>query len=254
MLTPADTIVPAVGNSIVARLRRSGLFTDYQRAFESITGLPLMLREAGSFRTPLQGSHQVNPFCVLMTQTNKTCAACLQLQQRLEDAATREPRTLPCYAGLSESAVPVRLGDQVLGYLQTGQVFLRAPTNRRFQRAVRHLGDGPAPADLRRMESAYFQTRVLTARQYRSVVRLLATFAEHLAMVSNQMLLTGAATESGVIANARRYIAAHQTEKICLADVARAVNMSVFYFSRLFHQATGLVFMEYVARARVEAA
>jgi len=254
MLLPAVSIAPDAGHSVISSLRRSGLFSDYQRAFESLTGLPLMLREAGSFRPPLQGSSRVNPFCSLMTKGNTTCAACLQLQQRLEDDARLEPKTLRCYAGLSESAVPVRLGDQVLGYLQTGQVFLRAPSMKRFQNAVRLSGGGQSPAELRRMECAYFQTRVLTGRQYRSVLRLLVTFAEHLAIVSNQTLLMAAKVESPVITSARRFIAAHQTEKMCLGDVARAVNMSVFHFCKFFHRSTGLGFLEFVARARVESA
>jgi len=189
-----------------------------------------------------------------MTQTNKTCAACLQLQQRLEEDATLEPKTLQCYAGLSESAVPVRVGDKVIGYLQTGQVFLRKPSTKRFNETVRSLRRGGALADLRKLKSAYFRTRVLTTTQYATIIRLLAVFAEHLATVSNQILLIAAITEAPVITVARQFIAEHQSEKLCLGDVARKVNMSVCYFSKFFHHATGLAFMEYVARARIESA
>jgi AraC-like DNA-binding protein len=254
MSTNSASICTDSGDSVVSRLRQSELFCEYQRAFESITGLPLMLREAGSFRTPLQGSQRVNPFCVLMTQTNKTCAACLQLQQRLEEEATLGPKTLQCYAGLNESAMPVRVGDKVLGYLQTGQVFLRAPSTKRFNHAVRLFRESNARADLRKLKSAYFRTRVLTGRQYGTILRLLAIFAEHLATVSNQMLLIEANAESPVITTARRFIAAHLGDKLSLGDVARAVHMSPCYFSKFFHHATGLAFMEFVARARVESA
>jgi AraC-like DNA-binding protein len=34
--------------------------------------------------------------------------------------------------------------------------------------------------------------------------------------------------------------------------VARAVNMSAFYFCKMFKQATGLTFTDYLARIRVE--
>ena len=239
---------------MVSRLRQSDLFTGYQSAFEIITGLPLVLREAGSFRTPLQGSPRVNPFCVLMTQQNRTCAACLQLQQRLEEDATLEAKTLQCYAGLSESAVPVRVGDKVLGYLQTGQVFLRTPSTKRFNETVRTARGGGTRADRRKLKSAYFQTRVLTSRQYRAAIRLLATFADHLSAISNRMLLIEGNAEAPVVTNARRFIAAHQSERLCLGDLARVANMSPTHFSRFFHQATGLTFTEYIARARVEAA
>ena len=41
-------------------------------------------------------------------------------------------------------------------------------------------------------------------------------------------------------------------EEAVLSDVARTVNMSIFYFFKVFKKATGLSFTEYLARARVE--
>jgi hypothetical protein len=109
----------AIG-TVVSHLRRSEIFRDYQNAFEITTGLPLDLRQAGSFNAPLHGSKRLNPFCAAMAHTNKSCAACLQLQQRVEDQATHEPKTLECFSGLSGSAVAVRVGQTVVGFLQTG--------------------------------------------------------------------------------------------------------------------------------------
>ena len=238
---------------MVARLQQSELFREYQQAFEATTGLPLVLRAAGSFRTPLQGSKQVNPFCSLLTRSNRTCAACLQLQQRVEEEATLEAKTLQCFAGLSETAVPVRVGDKVLGYLQTGQIFFKAPGKKSFKAISRTICAGETGAAIRELELAYFQTRVIPKKQYEAIIRLLGIFAEHLASVSNQILIREATAESPAIAKARAYIAEHQTQELGLNDVARAVNMSAFYFCKFFKQATGLTFTEYVARARVEA-
>lgn len=246
------TIVTGAGSNWLAHLQLSGLFREYQQAFEATTGLPLVLREAGSFRTPLQGSKRVNPFCSLMTQTNKTCAACLQLQQRLEEEARLEPKTLQCYAGLSETLVPVRLGHRVLGYLQTGQVFLRAPSRKNFAATLRAIQGPEAGAGRPALEAAYFQTRIVTKKQYESIVRLLAIFAEHFATVSNQVLLRVTAVESPVTTRMRAFVAAHQNEALSLRAVARAVNMSVCHFCKAFKKGTGLNFTEYVARARIE--
>ncbi len=112
-------------------MQQSEIFRDYREAFESTTGLPLTLRAAGSFQPPQAGSKQLNPFCALMAGRSKTCAACLQLQQRAEQAATANPATLECFAGLADSVVPIRVGDQVVAYLQTGQILLRAPSRAR---------------------------------------------------------------------------------------------------------------------------
>ncbi|HEY8994656.1 MAG TPA: helix-turn-helix domain-containing protein [Lacunisphaera sp.] len=237
---------------VVSHLQRSPIYRDYHQAFEAATGLPLALRAAGSFQTPLQGSKKVNAFCALMAGTNKTCAACLQLQQRTEQCATTEAKTLQCFAGLSESAVPVRVGENVLGYLQTGQVLLHAPTNHRFRGIARQLLAWNPTADLRQLKTAYFATRVLARRQYASVVNLLAIFAQHLSAISNQIMVQEAAVELPVVTRARAYIAEHHSERLDLRDVARAVNMSVFYFCKIFKKTTGLTFTEYLARHRIE--
>ena len=200
----------------------------------------------------MQGSQRVNPFCVLMTQTNKTCAACLQLQQRVEEQATMTPKTLQCYAGLSETAVPVRFGNTVLGYLQTGQVFIEEPSQQHFQDFVRVIQAGGAAVDTHEMESAYFRTRVVTAKQYESIIRLLAIFSEHLETVSNQILISEATSEAPAITKARSFMAAHHGEKLSLNDVARAAHMSVFYFSKFFKKETGINFGEYLTRLRIE--
>ena len=244
---PADS-----ARNVMAHLRQSEIFRSYQQAYETATGLPVALRTAGSFQSPLHGSKQANAFCALMAKNNKTCAACLQLQQRVEEEATFGTRTLECFAGLSESAIPVRVGDRILGYLQTGQVFLSPPTKSRFRRAIAQL-QGLVPGGVvRRLESAYFQTRVLARPQYESVVNLLSVFAQHLAALSNQVMVQEAAAENPVIVRARAYIAEHQAEDLSLEAVARAVHVSEFHFCKLFKRVTSLTFTDYLARVRVE--
>jgi AraC-like DNA-binding protein len=238
--------------AVISRLQQSKLFREYQRAFEATTGLPLVLRAAGSFQTPLYGSKRINPFCALMTQKNKTCSACLQLQQHAEEAAALGPKTLQCYAGLYESAIPVRVGNKILGYLQTGQVFLGPPALEQFKRTILGLSAGDEILDAQALVAAYVQTRVITRSQYESIIRLLSIFAEHLAAISNQMLISETTAESPVLTKTRTFIAQHQSDDLSLGEIARAMNMSAFYFCKFFKKETGLSFTEYLARARIE--
>jgi len=249
---PASTS-PAPDLDLAARLRGSEIFRHYQDAFQTATGLPLVLRAAGSFETPLHGSSRLNPFCAFMAATNKTCAACLELQQRIEDNALVGSSTLECFAGLNESAVPVRIGERVIAYLQTGQIMLRAPTPARFKKAMRQLAEWNASLDEPALRTAYFKTRVLSRAHYAAILRLLSSFAQHLALLSNELMITEANAESPTIARARTFIAEHFEEDLSLGCVAGAVHVSATYFCKLFKTATGLRFTDYVARVRVEA-
>lgn len=238
---------------VISILQRSKVFRDYQQAFETSTGLPLALRSAGSFQAPLHGSKHSNSFCNLMAGTSQSCGACLQLQQRVEQEAVFGLRTIECYAGLVESAVPVRVGDRVLGYLQTGQVFLRAPTAAHYRGLRRRLVDLGISDENPATKTAYFETRVMARRQYDAVVKLLAFFAQHLGALSNQIMLQEVAAEIPLITRARLHIAEHLGETLTLRGMAKIANLSAFYYCKLFKQATGFTFTDYLARVRVEA-
>jgi AraC-like DNA-binding protein/ligand-binding sensor protein len=248
---PTTAENPHRNREMIAHIEKSELFRDYQKAFEATTGLPLGIRSADSFQPPLHNSAQANSFCTLMAATNKSCAACLQLQAKLADSATCEAKTETCYAGLTESAIPIRVGENVLGYLQTGQVLLQAPTPAKFKKVANEMGFEKQP-NVDSLKKAYFETRVLPRKQYDAVVRLISIFAAHVSARSNQIVTQEASAEAPVITRARAFIAQHFAEEIALTDVARAVNTSPFYFCKLFKTATGLTFTDYLARVRVE--
>lgn len=249
---PSDPNTGRRDQSLIERLKQSPLFREYRKAFEETTGLPLAVRSVGSFDPPLRGSRNLNPFCALMSGVNQSCGACLELQQRLETTATAEPSTARCYAGLSETAVPIRIGDRIVGFLQTGQIFLSRPTETQFQRTLRQAGDQGAADRVARLKAAYFGSRVLDSRHYQSIVRLLSIFARHLGEVSNQLMVSESSSVSPGVSRALAYVAAHIGEELRLEDVARAAGMSSYYLCKLFHKETGATFTEYVGRTRVE--
>lgn len=237
---------------MVEQLGRSQIYRDYERAFHEATGLPLTLRPIEAFDLSQQGRPNENPFCALMASTNQSCANCLQLQRKIEEAAGMQPKTLKCFAGLCDSAVPVRVGEDLIAFLQTGQILLHRPSKREFTKLTRQLIKWGADIDLKRVEEAYFQTRVLTKSQYESILRLLTIFAQHLSSLSNQLIVQEEKAEPPQIARARVFIAEHQDDDLSLGQVSKAVNMSAYYFCKMFKQATGLTFTEYLARVRVE--
>lgn len=187
-----------------------------------------------------------------MAERSKSCAACLQAQQQLSDSAGHEARTVTCLAGLCDMAVPVRLGGQVIGLLQTGQVLRRKPTEARFKRTAKLVAEWGHTGDRENLKAAYFNTRVLNAREHEAILSLLTIFARHLATVTNQLVLQRENAEPPVIRRAKEYIAQHQSEELSLGQVAKGVHTSTFYFCKLFKQHTGLHFTDYVSRARIE--
>lgn len=247
------SIMPAAeSRSLIEALANSKVYQDYERAFSEATGLLVSLRPIESWRLAHHGKRNESPFCDLMSEKSRSCAACLQIQERLADAAVAGAHTMTCFAGLSDTAVPVRLGDQVVGFLQTGQVFRKPPTQAQFDRAATLLERWGLPLDRARLKQAYFKTRIVSARQHESVVKLLTIFAQHLSMISNQVLVQHRNTEPPVITRAKEYIIEHQAEDLSLGQVAKEVNTSTFYFCKMFKKVTGINFTDYVSRVRIE--
>jgi Predicted sensor domain len=147
---------------LVEQLKRSQIYRDYEQAFRDTTGLPINLRPIESFNLPHHGDPNENPFCALMARSNHSCAACLQLQRRVEEEAALEPKTLKCFAGLCDSAVPIRVGDNLIAFLQTGQILLHKPNTKTFAATTRNILKWGTEVDLKKLEEAFFQTRVVS--------------------------------------------------------------------------------------------
>jgi len=134
-------------------------------------------------------------------------------------------------ANRHETAVPVHLGNRLIGYLQTGEGW-----------------------DMENAKTDEILLGTTSARQHESVVKLLGIFAQHLSMLSQQVAPRQENSEPPAITRAKAYIQQHQGEDLSLGQVARAVNTSTFYFCKLFKKATGINFTDYLSRVRIEKA
>jgi AraC-like DNA-binding protein len=84
------------------------------------------------------------------------------------------------------------------------------------------------------------------------MLRLLSIFAQHLSILSNQLVVRREKDESANMARARQFIETHQAEPLSLGRVAHAANISRHYFCKMFKKATGISFIDYLSRVRVE--
>jgi AraC-like DNA-binding protein len=239
---------------IIQHLSESQIFRDYETAFNQATNLPLALRPHELWQHALSGKTNENPFCALMAKSSRSCAACLEVQQELIEGERGKSTSVVCFAGLSDTTVPVSVGNDLIGYLQTGQVALRKPTQAGFTRVTEQLIAWGVKVDLKELQDAYFHGKVLSREQYHAMVHLLEIFAKHLSVMANQILIEKQNEESPLISRAKQFIGEHQDESISLDQMSKALNVSTFYFCKMFKKATGLTFTDYLARTRIERA
>ena len=236
---------------LIGMLLRSRLFRDYETTFTRATGLPLTLRPLEFWQLAHHGKKHENPFCALLAENPATLAVCLQAHEDMIEHTGILPHSVTCPFGLTETAVPVRLGGDVIGYLRIGQVLRHLPAKSDTTKVSRQLKRG----GLRfggEIRKAWEKNPLFPPDKYNAVVRLLTFFAEQLSALTNQIVLEKQNAEPPIVVKAREYIDKHKMEPLSLATVAKAAGASVFHFCKVFRKSTGLKFTDYVARVRLE--
>jgi AraC-like DNA-binding protein/ligand-binding sensor protein len=236
---------------LIDALRRSKLFRNYEQVFSEATGLPLALRPVDYWQLEHQGKKNQNPFCALLAERPSTLAVCLKAHQDMINHTGVLPHTVTCPFGLTETAVPIKLGERTIGYLRIGQVLRHMPAKSDTTKVSREL-DRCGVRFAGEIRKAWKKNPLIPPEKYNAIVRLLAFFSDQLSALSNQLITEKSNTEPPLVMRAREYIDKHKAEQLSLADVAKAAGASVFHFCKVFHKATGLKFTDYVARVRLE--
>ena len=236
---------------IFDRILNSEMFSNYRTAFEAATGMPLQIHRPDSEFHP-SDSPKTNEFCRILNEHNRCpdCAAAARCSGR---EFSEEPRELRCFAGLRESAVPILAGRRPVAYLMTGQVFTKCPDGSEWKEVKQHLGELKFTGeDVGKLEKAWKNTATVADDQYQGIVGLLSVFAGQLSEMAEHLVLESKRAEPKTVVKARQYVSVHLADKIDLSDVSSHVGMSPYHFCRVFKEATGLTFKQYVTRRRIE--
>lgn len=247
----AETDRQDSNKQLIDMLRRSRLFRDYEGVFTKATGLALALRPVDYWQLEHQGKKNENPFCALLAERPKSLAVCLEAHQEMIDHTGELPHTVTCPFGLTETAVPVKLGSKIIGYLRIGQVLRHLPHKADTSKVTRELKRCEI-SFTGKIRKAWESNPLIPPDKYNAIVRLLTFFAEQLSALTNQLVLEQQNVEPPLVQKAREYIGKHKMEPLSLSAVARAAGSSVFHFCKVFRRSTGLKFTDYVARVRLE--
>jgi AraC-like DNA-binding protein/ligand-binding sensor protein len=228
----------------------------YEELFRKATGVPLKIVAPGTAVRRLEIGLAENAFCHLVADSPAGCEACHGAQSRaIAGAANRHAAyQMNCFAGLTDVAVPIMVGEIHLATMLSGQVLRREATERDFAMIAQMVGkegDEKWRCDARQ---AYFATPVVTAERLKAIVQMLGLFADYVGEFATRQAIARAPTEPAAVTKAKDFIEARLTEPLSLEQVVQHVGVSRFYFCKLFKKATGMTLTEHVARMRLEKA
>jgi AraC-like DNA-binding protein/ligand-binding sensor protein len=237
-------------------LAESAIVREFQAAFRRASGLTLKLVPAQGPDTPISYGAQENAFCAQVAATPAGCAACQKTQAALRQRLGRKltAQRLRCFAGVTDVAVPVVLGDAHVATLMGGHVIVGKPTAEDFQETATRLARLGWDGDWERLRQSYFAMPTVSDEQLTAMLRLLTIFAQQLAETLNHRMVTDGNHEPPCVTQAKAYARAHLTEHVTLTALARHVHLSPYYFCHLYKKTTRLSFLEYLNRLRIEKA
>jgi len=244
-----------LSETIFKRLSKSKSFAEYEMAFRSATGLPMRLVIANPNIWNLnERRDNQSHFCELINPCgDNACEACVKTNREImHKSSLKGPTSCNCFAGLQATSIPVYAGTMVVGYLKTGQVFHKTPTEEDFKNTLANIDQSRFTEEqLKQLHKAYFETITVTAERYQSMVTLLEHFARELSTQAEKLAIAANEQEPEPISRARKYIHSQLDESISLPQVARIAGMSESHFCRQFKLATGMTLTEYVNYTRI---
>jgi AraC-like DNA-binding protein/ligand-binding sensor protein len=252
MTIPGSPALTSAANKLLVQtLLSSRMFRDYEKVFTEATGLPLTLQPLEFWQLAHYGKKNENAFCALLAERPATLAVCLKTHDDMTRHTKGIPHSVTCPFGLTETAIPVESGEQIIAYLRIGQVLRHAPLQSDTMKVTRELARQGVAFD-EQLRAAWNLNPLIPPVKYSATIRLLSFFGEQLSALANQIMLERQNAEPPLVQKARDYIEKHKIEPLTLGAVAQAAGASLSHFCKVFHKATGLKFTDYVARVRIE--
>ncbi len=194
------------------------------------------------------------PLCACLRKQPDGERLCAAFRRKLRDDAEAGPQAARCDAGLWELAVPVRVGAQTVGHLLVSG-FAGEPSGAAGLGRVRHLlARAGVPLDALVLADLREAHAVVPVPRREALARVLQLGADRLALVLTEHLVTAPTEVPEVVEQACRIVHAEYRGSLRLDTLTRRLGVSAGHFSRTFHHATGLRFVDYLARYRAERA
>ena len=226
----------------------------YAEAFRKATGLPfLKLVPPDDLKPFVCDEKEVNPLCYLVCNSESCGKYCLENQTSLLQRTTSGFKTQQhhCFIGLTVFAVPVMDGKRHVATLISGQVFLRNPTERDFEKMALMLGAGKGKQWLRKARKVYFETPVIPADRMQAIVQLLNDFSRYLPEEALRHSVAPLLSEHKAVSSAKQLIESSSDEPMTLSKVLSHVHVSRFHFCKIFKKTTGMTLTEYINQVRL---
>lgn len=240
-----------IRETLSERIRALPQLQQFLDDFTRATGIPVHYATALGQRSLGPGACAL---CRLLHADPAGTRLCTGFLQRLLEQAREKTVSAVCDAGLRETAVPLRTGGQTFGYLVFGHSLDQAADRPALNRSRHLLGRGGVPLSAAQLETLLADAPASPPPRTNALTRLVEAAAEQLVLGITQQIVHPPEAMPELVERACRLVRAEHAQPLALPEFACRLGVSAGHLSRIFHQSTGLRFVEYVARVRAERA
>lgn len=241
-----------IRKALLQRLRESPKLAELQADFLALANVRLNI--AGPTGEPLEAGVTCgdSPLCQWVQSTSAGRDHCRRAQRNAAEAEGASEVT--CDAGLAVLAVPLRAAGQTIGSLTIGGYRVGtfgADGINRLRHLLSRMG---LEDDLDEIRTRTGGTHLLERRAQEALRRWLTIAADDLAESIDLRLDHRDRPLPAAVSKVCAWIQREFERPIRLSEAACLSGLSEGHFSRLFHESTGLRFVEYVNETRLDEA
>ncbi|OGF50717.1 MAG: hypothetical protein A2231_05620 [Candidatus Firestonebacteria bacterium RIFOXYA2_FULL_40_8] len=236
-------------------LAESKTFEEFFRIVQDLTGIIMALGSADRTKSKyLFKTEEMNPLCLTLRTDPKGFLACQETDRINCMRAAKGEKGIHylCHAGLVDIAVPIFVEGNHIATINCGQVLPEEPTLKgweEFYKRNKHL-----KVDFAKLKAAYLKSPFITKNRLESTVKLFSFFADYFCETGRKLKVKAKASERTEILSVKKYIEQHFREPVNLTEAANHVSLSPAYLSHIFYKITGMHFVDYLQKLRLEEA
>lgn len=244
-----------IHKTLFQRLERSSTWRDLQEDFRLLSSGHLVLLPPSRSLIPEHCSCCRNSLCEKIRVHPMGKQHCLKVEDSVCSNSGEGISELVCDAGLIEMGMPLRVGGAVVAYLIAGGYrvgsFQDIESRNRFRHLTQRLGIEWSPGKL---DSLQREVKVCESRAHQALQRWLKfAVAELLHTLAVNPDHAGRPLPAPIL-KVCAWVQRHYDQPLPQNEAAALAEMSPSYFCRLFHESTGLRYVEYVNQTRIQVA
>ena len=244
----------------MSKINLKGLFSteiinDFLINFNKLTGLVTsVLDKNGQIIIPAQENSQ---FCQEISKlSNGLKCRNSDIEHCKIASQLHKPYVYKCYSGLIDVVIPLYYNNEFLGAIITGQVLIKGYKRPNLKKNLNIKNKFL----LKKLEKLLKKVPVLSRETIENSAYLIFSVINYIIEIElrflkeNEITIEEEEENSKKIEEIKNYIKQNLKENLKLIELAKKVNLSPYYFSRLFKKVTNKNFHEFINNERIEEA